>query len=159
MPSKHSASGRFDPSASPGARRLKVWLQPRTIKLLDCLAQQGGVTCGKVVDQLVTGCSASPAQPPRAERHVTKQARLDRSEFYAWDAARLQARRWEICRKDASNLPGVTAKQINIFNIEQKMDRDRSLSDAGRQALLDLIENTDVKFRKKLLGCLNTFSE
>ncbi|KZR91853.1 hypothetical protein MITS9509_01774 [Synechococcus sp. MIT S9509] len=141
MPSKRSAGARFGPSDSPGARRLEVWLQPRTIELLDTLAQQWGVARGKVIDQLLTGCSASPAQPPRAERHALKQDRLDRSEFYDRDAARLQARRWEICRKDASDLPGVTAKQINIFKIEQKMNRDQPLSDAGKQALLDLIEH------------------
>ena len=38
-------------------------------------------------------------------------------------------------------MPGVTARQVHIFKVEQRLDRDRPLSDDGRRALLELIDN------------------
>ena len=57
------------------------------------------------------------------------------------EASRLSIRRWEICREDAEGLPGVTARQIHIFKIERRIDRDRPLPDDARELLLELIEN------------------
>ncbi len=61
--------------------------------------------------------------------------------FHDSGAASLQARRWRICSQDASAMPGVTARQVHIFKVEQRLDRDRPLSDDGRRALLELIDN------------------
>ena len=57
------------------------------------------------------------------------------------DATGLHVRRWEICRRDADNLHGVTARQVHIFKIERRLDRDRPLSEEARGALLELIDN------------------
>ena len=56
-------------------------------------------------------------------------------------AASLRIRRWQICRDDADELPGVTARQVHIFKIEQRLDRDQPLSHEARKALLSVIDN------------------
>ena len=63
------------------------------------------------------------------------------------DASHLHIRRWEICTEDAKDLPGVTARQVHIFKIEHRHDRDRPLPDDARSRLLELIQNhrRDVK--------------